>query len=196
MQIIMDMNTQNGLLEDYDAESILPNINKILYHADDIGLMTLGTVRNLNASEDYLSKHPMTIINRDDNIYYVLDNGFGVDTRLTETSMATYFEYSGYDIFSKNEGQPGVFTTVLRHLDVTEVFVFGLVANIDVWNMCIGLLERGCRVNFIYDASIAVKLDSEIYPDTMDIMKEQLLGLGSHKLPTSVLSTEEFLKLE
>tara|TARA_Y100000310_G_scaffold321546_1_gene379336 strand:+ start:15202 stop:15849 length:648 start_codon:yes stop_codon:yes gene_type:complete len=179
MKIVYDVDTQRDFMDEEgtlpvpNAGSIKDNINKVLEAARMNDIDILGSVDAHEEDDKEFELYPAhcvngtngqkkiaeTIVSHSDNIYYVPNNGNGVDLSVFESSTQMYFEKQSTNIWDKADGQPDNLQTILRLLDVTEVYVIGVCTNICVYQACKGLLERDYKVTLIEDSAKGIQLD-------------------------------------
>jgi len=180
--IIWDVDTQkdfideNGKLSVPGAVDIKQNINTVLSLAQKYGVDIYGSVDAHPEDDDEFNMYPAhcvvdtegqkkipeSVISHKDNIYYVPNNGQGVDMTVFQGAQQVYFEKQCVNIWDKTKGQPDNIQTLLRMTDVTDVIVIGVATDICVIEAVKGFVERDYNVFVVDEAVKGLSVESEM----------------------------------
>lgn len=193
-KIIWDANTQkdfmdiNGKCYISGSEYIKENIKNVLLTAQDNDIDIFGCVEANELKQYPISyclintpgqdKIPESIVSHIDNIYFIPNNGNGFDMNIFEGAQQIYFEKQTIDIWDKCFGQPDNIQTMLRMLDVTDIYIIGVLLNFDI--IC-GFIQRKYNVSIIMDATIS-NIENKLIID-------KIKSIGGH-----IIFTNDFIQ--
>jgi len=124
---------------------------------------------------------PESIISHPDNVYYVPNNGQGVDMSSFEGARQVYFEKQCVNIWDKCKGQPDNIQTLLRMTDITDVYVVGVATELCVLEAVLGFLARDYNVFVVEDATKGLSVDGEVQA------KDKMASFGAEFITTKQL---------
>lgn len=202
--VICDIDTQkdfmnpDGALYVSGAETIVDPLSKVMSLAYKHDVLIVGTMDAHEEGDPEFNvfpphcvvdtigqeKIPETIVHNDSFIYTIPNNGNGVDMHVVDGCGQIYFEKQTYNIWDKELGQPDNFQTVLRGLDVRDVYVVGVASNICVLAAVEGLVERKYNVHVISDAIKGLRVD--------ETNNEETAMFRMRELGVNFITSDEF----
>lgn len=208
-RIIWDTDSQkdfinpNGKLYVTGAEIIKGNIKRVLISALDNYVPIFGSVDAHSPEDEELKNYPAhcvvgtegqekipeSIVCHSDNVYYIANTGNGFDMNVFEGAQQIYFEKQDTNVWDKTLGQPDNIQTMLRMLDVTDVYVIGVATNICDIAAIRGFAERKYNVHVITDAIKGLDIpENPVYPATEELALDEMMTLGCR-----FITTDEFV---
>jgi len=200
-----DFINQGGGLYVPDAERIKPNIRRVLLTAQDEDINIFGSMdaHELDDKEfELYSEHCIVgtdgqqlidecKVSHTDNIYCIPNNGNGIDMNVFEGAQQIFFEKQSTDVWNKRFGQPDNIQTIMRMLDVTDVYVIGVATNICVMSAVRGFVKRKYNVSIITDAVKGLNIpNNSIYPITEQGALNEMEQSGVRLITTDEFVTE------
>jgi len=187
------------------AELIKPNIRRVLLASQDYGIDIFGSVDAHEPNDkEFEIYNPHCVIDTEgqglineckishpDNVYYIPNTGNGIDMNVFEGAQQIYFEKQTTDVWDNCLGQPDNIQTIMRMLDVTDVYVIGVATNICVISAVKGFTIRDYNVHLITDAVKGLTIpENDVYPETEDEAIETMEKNGVRLIKTSEVVKE------
>lgn len=167
--IILDVDTSERFMltdgEDFvsGADSVLPNINKVIENALRYEKVIISNVYSPEMGMG-VNKLSDTMLVDDEFCYTVPKTNNGIDMNMAETCWHIIFEKEDEDIWHPQYGQPDNFETFLRSEGVTSVVIIGCDFRDSITKAIDGLLRSEYHVRFVTDAiaSKEIPIDDRI----------------------------------
>ena len=198
-----DFINPDGKLYIPGAECIKSNIKRILLTSQDVGINIFGSMDAHEMDDKEFETYPAhCVVDTDgqklideckvshpDNIYCIPNNGNGVDMNVFEGAQQVFFEKQTTDVWDKRFGQPDNIQTLLRMLDVTDIYVIGVATNICDIAAIRGFVKRDYNVAVITDAVKGIDIPKdEVYPATEQEALDEMVKNG-----VRLITTYEFI---
>ena len=163
--ILIDIDTQNdfmkrgGALYVPEAEDIIPRVDDMMEYAAGFGIRIISTKDTHTEDDPEFEEFPPHCIKgtpgwqkidvtlHDDRVELGLDWKPPLPKRILEHQQII-IEKSTYDPFASP-----AFEAIIELLDNPKCMVFGVATDHCVRHACLGLFERGCKVNLILNAT-------------------------------------------